>query len=233
MAAKNLKDNNFIIELDKVTLEYTGADNKPLTILDNISAQVVQGQSLSIVGPSGAGKTSLMMLLAGVEKVTKGSIKIAGQDISNLNEDELALFRRKNIGVIFQNFHLIPTMSALENVSIALELAGYGDRSGQMALESLKSVGLEDRVNHYPEQLSGGEQQRVAVARAFAPQPKILLADEPTGNLDKENSDIIIKLLFDMNKKSGTNLVLITHDMDLADKTDRKFTIKNKFLKEA
>lgn len=172
------------------------------------------------------------MLIAGVEKPTKGSIKISGQEISKLNEDELAKFRKNNIGVVFQNFHLIPTMTALENVILALDLSGQTEDSTQKALESLDLVGLSGRATHYPEQLSGGEQQRVAIARALATKPKILLADEPTGNLDGENSDKIIKLLFNLTEEFNTTLVLITHDSDIASKTSRKFIIKDHKIHE-
>lgn len=222
-----MKEKTLAIELKNLYLNYTDAKEQTLTILDNISAKVQKGESVSIVGPSGAGKTSLLMLMAGVEKPKAGSIKIAGKEISNLDEDQLAKFRKKNVGVVFQNFHLIPTMTALENVSLALELAGKTKNSEKEALKSLEMVGLSNRASHYPEQLSGGEQQRVAIARAFATKPKILLADEPTGNLDEENSDNIINLLFGLKKEFNTTLILITHDSTLASKTTRKFIIKD------
>ena len=169
------------------------------------------------------------MLISGVEKATSGRIEIAGKDITHFDEDELAAFRGENIGVVFQNFHLISTMTALENVSVALELAGHDDAEN-VAVESLTAVGLEKRIHHYPEQLSGGEQQRVAIARAFATRPKILLADEPTGNLDSENGQRIIELLFSLTKQYGTTLVLITHDDALANKTSHKLTMKDGVL---
>ena len=171
----------------------------------------------------------MMMLISGVEKTTSGQIEVAGEDITHYDEDELAAFRGANIGVVFQNFHLIPTMTAFENVSVSLELAGHKDTE-QKAKDSLKAVGLEQRMDHYPEQLSGGEQQRVAIARAFATHPKILLADEPTGNLDSETGQVIIDLLFSLTEQYGTTLVLITHDEKLANKTSRKLVMKDGVL---
>lgn len=227
-----MKEKDLIIELQNLSLSYETSKGEPLSILDKISAKVYQGESVSIVGPSGAGKTSLMMLIAGVEKPTAGKLEIAGKDISNLNEDKLANFRKENIGIVFQNFHLIPTMNALENVALAVELAGNSDNSTELAKDSLELVGLGDRMDHYPEQLSGGEQQRVAIARAFVTKPKILLADEPTGNLDEDNSKKIIKLLFDLKKNFKTTLIIITHDNDLASKTSRKLNIKDRKLYE-
>lgn len=166
------------------------------------------------------------MLIAGVEKPTSGKIIVSGQDISNLSEDQLALFRKDNVSIVFQNFHLIPTLNALENIALALELAAYQGDIKKEALKALDLVGLNDRANHYPEQLSGGEQQRVAIARAFVTKPKILLADEPTGNLDEENSEKIINLVFNLGAEFNTTPILITHDHDLAKKTDKEFIIK-------
>lgn len=179
-----------------------------------------------MVGPSGSGKTSLLMLIAGVEKASSGKLEVADQDITDMNEDQLASFRRDHIGIVFQNFHLIPTMTALENVSVALEFAG-NENSSALARRHLKDVGLSKRIDHYPEQLSGGEQQRVALARAFATRPALLLADEPTGNLDGENGHIIMDLLFNMRKESGTTLLLITHDKELAAKTSRQLVMSD------
>ena len=190
-----MRDVNNIIGIENLSLNLLGPNGKQVSILHNVNLNVQAGESVSIVGPSGSGKTSLMMLISGVEKATSGQIEIAGQDITHYNEDQLAAFRGENIGVVFQNFHLIPTMTAFENVSVSLELAGHTDTE-QKALDSLKAVGLEKRMHHYPEQLSGGEQQRVAIARAFATHPKILLADEPTGNLDSETGKLIVELLF-------------------------------------
>ncbi len=175
---------------------------------------------VSIVGPSGSGKTSLMMLIAGVEQASGGKLVVADKDITAMNEDELAAFRQAHIGIVFQNFHLIPTMTALENVAIGLDIGGH-DNAEANATHWLKEVGLGERVQHYPSELSGGEQQRVALARAFAAEPDILLADEPTGNLDGKNSELVAELLFDLQKRHGTTFILITHDKELAARTDR------------
>lgn len=179
-----------------------------------------------MVGPSGSGKTSLLMLIAGVERATAGRVEVAGQDITYLSEDKLAEFRRRNVGIVFQNFHLIPTMTALENVSIALQFSGH-DNAIPLAEKHLAAVGLSKRIYHYPEQLSGGEQQRVALARAFATNPALLLADEPTGNLDRENGRIVIDLLFGLQEEHGTTLLLITHDKELAKKTSRQLVMND------
>jgi len=225
------KKTECIISLDNIALTLAGPDKNPTHILHDITMQVQPGDAVSITGPSGSGKTSLMMLIAGVEKSTSGKIVVAGEDITNYAEDDLAAFRRRHIGVVFQNFHLIPTMTALENVEVALELAGYEDASA-LAMQGLKSVGLENRTTHYPNQLSGGEQQRVALARAFSTKPKILLADEPTGNLDSENGKHITELLFGLKEKFGTTLVLITHDISLASLTSKKFIMQDGKLHE-
>ncbi len=179
-----------------------------------------------MVGPSGSGKTSLLMLIAGVEHATGGRISVAGQDITNLSEDQLAAFRRQHVGIVFQNFHLIPTMTALENVSVALEFGGY-ENASLLAQKHLKAVGLGKRMDHYPEQLSGGEQQRVALARAFSTHPALLLADEPTGNLDMENGRVTMELLFGLKEEYGTTLLLITHDKELAAKTSRQMVMND------
>lgn len=179
-----------------------------------------------MVGPSGSGKTSLLMLIAGVERATGGRIEVAGQDITHLDEDQLAVFRRKHVGIVFQNFHLIPTMTARENVTVALEFAGFKDTAA-IAENHLKALGLGHRLDHYPEQLSGGEQQRVALARAFAIRPTLLLADEPTGNLDGENGHMIMDMLFSLSKEHGTTLLLITHDKELAAKTSRQLMMSD------
>lgn len=224
-----MRDENHIIKISNLSLKLLGPNNKYVNILHNVTLNVQTGESVSIVGPSGSGKTSLMMLISGVEKSTSGQIEIAGVDITHFTEDQLAAFRGENVGIVFQNFHLIPTMTAFENVSVSLELAGHSNTT-EKATESLKAVGLEKRMHHYPEQLSGGEQQRVAIARAFATQPKILLADEPTGNLDSETGKRIIDLLFSLKEKFGTTLILITHDENLANKTSRKVTMKDGVL---
>lgn len=178
------------------------------------------------MGRSGSGKTSLMLVLAGLERASGGSIEIAGNSIIQMNEDALAVFRRHTIGIVFQNFHLVPTMTALENVAVPLEFANVKDAFVQ-ARTALESVGLSHRLNHFPSQLSGGEQQRVALARAFVMRPKILLADEPTGNLDQENGEHITSLMFDLHEKNGTTLLLVTHDKMLAQRCDRIVTLKD------
>ena len=193
-------------------------------ILRGISLDIHEGERLSIVGPSGSGKTTLLMILSGLQNPTSGSINVAGKSLTSLDEDDLAIFRRDNIGIVFQNFHLIATMTALENVAIPLEFAGHA-QAFDTAKQVLESVGLGHRLTHYPGQLSGGEQQRVALARALAPAPKLILADEPTGNLDGETGETIIKLLFDLSKKQGTTLLLVTHDPKLAKRCDRQVAI--------
>jgi putative ABC transport system ATP-binding protein len=189
-------------------------------ILRGVDLSVNAGEAIGIVGPSGSGKTSLLMLIAGLERATSGTLEVAGTSLEDKNEDALAAFRRDAIGIIFQSFHLIPTMTALENVSVPLEFRGIANAM-QLAEEKLKRVGLGHRLTHYPGQLSGGEQQRVAIARALASGARILLADEPTGNLDQETGEQIIKLLFELKKQEGASLLLITHDRALAKRCDR------------
>ena len=189
-------------------------------ILRGVDLSVNIGEAIGIVGPSGSGKTSLLMLIAGLERATSGTLQVAGTSLKDKNEDALAAFRRDSIGIIFQSFHLIPTMTALENVSVPLEFRGVANAM-QLAEEKLKRVGLGHRLSHYPGQLSGGEQQRVAIARALASGARILLADEPTGNLDQETGEQIIKLLFELKKQEGASLLLITHDRALAKRCDR------------
>ena len=196
----------------------------PVNILAGVDLDVAAGESVGIVGPSGSGKTSLLMVLAGLEQATSGTVTVAGQELTGLDEDALARFRRDNVGIVFQAFHLIPTMTALENVSVPLELAGLRD-ANERAAESLASVGLGHRLTHLPGQLSGGEQQRVALARAFAPRPRLLLADEPTGNLDVATGRSVMDLLFGMQERFGTTLLLITHDPALADRCGRRIRI--------
>ena len=192
----------------------------PVDILRGIDLEILSGESVSITGPSGAGKTSLMMIVGGLERPTAGTVHVAGQLLNDQDEDTLSRYRRDNIGIVFQSFHLIPTMSALENVAIPLELSGVPEAFDRAAVE-LKTVGLEHRVDHYPGQLSGGEQQRVALARAMVTQPNLILADEPTGNLDGDNSVRIMELLFDLCEINKTTLVLITHQLDLAERCSR------------
>ncbi|WP_334146429.1 ABC transporter ATP-binding protein [Hyphomicrobium sp.] len=189
-------------------------------ILKGVSLDVPAGQSLAIVGPSGSGKTSLLMILAGLERATRGDVHVAGRDFNALDEDRMALARGEDIGIVFQSFHLIPTMTALENVALPLEFAGAkGARDRARAL--LSDVGLGPRLDHFPAQLSGGEQQRVALARALAPEPKLLLADEPTGNLDGKTGRQVVELLFGLKQRSGATLVLVTHDDRLAGACER------------
>ncbi len=196
----------------------------PVNILRGIDAELAAGEAVGMVGPSGSGKTSLLMVLAGLERPTSGSITLDGQEITGLDEDALARLRRDKVGIVFQAFHLIPTMTALENVAVPLELAGVAD-AAERAEAALRSVGLGQRLTHLPGQLSGGEQQRVALARAFAPRPRLLLADEPTGNLDQATGAIVMDLLFSLREQTGTTLLLITHDKALAARCDRTISI--------
>ena len=207
------------INLDGVHLTLEGPAG-PVNILRGVDLSIQQGAAVGVVGPSGSGKTTMLMVIAGLERVSSGGVRIAGTDYQNMDEDALALFRRDHIGIVFQQFHLIPTMNALENVAVPLEFAGRRDAFDR-AEAQLKAVGLGHRLTHYPGQLSGGEQQRVALARAFAAEPKILLADEPTGNLDGGTGNQIIELLFDLHRRANTTLVLITHDTSLARRCDR------------
>lgn len=223
-----MKTDN-MISLKNVALTLPGPGQAPVHILHDISLQVQPREAIGIVGPSGSGKTSLMMLIAGVEQATRGKITIAGEDITSLDEDGLARFRRRNIGIVFQHFHLIPTMSALENVSVALEFAGYANTLS-LARERLDEVGLSHRTHHLPAQLSGGEQQRVALARAFATRPALLMADEPTGNLDSETGRHVIELLFQLREEHNTTLLLVTHDNELASRTERQLHMKDGHL---
>jgi len=207
------------IEFSNVSLEY-GLGNELIKVLKCISFSVNSDETVSIVGPSGSGKTSIIMLAAGLEKSTDGSIKIHDQEITNLKENDLSQIRRQNIGIVFQSFYLIPNLTAIENVLLSLE-ANQKYNLDNVAKELLGEFGLSHRINHLPSELSGGEQQRVAIARALINKPKIILADEPTGNLDGENSQIMMKLLLDFTKKSKTSLVLVTHDTSLAQRCDR------------
>ncbi len=205
--------------LDKVHLTLEGPAG-PVNILRGVDLSVAQGTALGVVGPSGSGKTTMLMIVAGLERISSGRVAIAGTDYGGMSEDALALFRRDHVGIVFQSFHLIPTMTALENVAVPLEFAGRKDAFDR-AEAQLKAVGLAHRMGHYPGQLSGGEQQRVALARAFAAEPKILLADEPTGNLDGGTGQQIIELLFELHDRHNTTLVLITHDLKLAARCER------------
>lgn len=196
-----------------------------LTVLDDITFAVPAGTTFALVGPSGSGKTTLLGLCAGLDTPDAGSIELCGADLGTLTEDERALLRNRKVGFIFQNFQLLPTLTALENVSVPLELQGE-PRAAEVAKELLGKVGLSDRGHHYPSQLSGGEQQRVALARAFANRPQVLFADEPTGNLDEETGSRVVNLLFDLNKEAGTTLIIVTHDMELARRCDRLLRLK-------
>lgn len=195
-------------------------------VLKGISLTVDAGEVVGLVGPSGSGKSTLLMTIAGLEKPDSGNVIIDGADLSGFDEDELARFRGQRIGIVFQSFHLIPTMTALENVALPLELAGNGD-AFKRAEEELIRVGLGERLDHYPAQLSGGEQQRVAIARAIAPKPSILVADEPTGNLDEVNGRAIVDLLFALKRERGATLVLVTHDNGLAELCDRVIRLRS------
>jgi len=199
---------------------------KKLPILQDISFDLEEGSTFAIVGPSGSGKTTLLGLCAGLDRADYGLIELCGEDLGKMTEDERALLRSKEVGFVFQDFQLLPTLTALENVVVPLELQGVKNAAGK-GMELLGKVGLANRLHHYPSQLSGGEQQRVAVARAFSNRPSILFADEPTGNLDAGTGEKIIKLLFDLNKDAGTTLVIVTHDMELAEKTQYLMRLKN------
>lgn len=213
-----------ILKINGLEKTYTSGE-KQLTVLQNISFDVEKGQTFAIVGPSGSGKTTLLGLCAGLDTPNTGQVELCGYDLNTLNEDERAQLRNREVGFIFQNFQLLPTLTALENVSVPLELQG-AKHAAKRGMELLDQVGLADRFHHYPSQLSGGEQQRVALARAFCNTPSILFADEPTGNLDDETGEKVIKLLFDLNKASNTTLVIVTHDLDLANRTQQILRLK-------
>ena len=207
------------IVLSGVNLSLGGAAAR-VHILKDIGLNIGRGEAVALLGPSGSGKSTLLMVMTGLERPDSGSVVVAGKTLHKLDEDELARFRGRNIGIVFQAFHLIPTMTALENVAVPLELAGAGDAFSR-AEHELAAVGLSDRLNHYPAELSGGEQQRVALARALAPRPAIIVADEPTGNLGEATGRDIIELLFRGHREHGTTLVLVTHDTALAARCDR------------
>ena len=221
-----MKDNTRpAIALAGVNLSL-GAGAARVHILKDIGLHIGAGEAVGLVGPSGSGKSTLLMVAAGLERPDTGTVHVAGQDLRALDEDALARFRGRRVGIVFQSFHLIPTMTALENVAVPLELAGAGD-AFERAAQELASVGLRERVDHYPAELSGGEQQRVALARALAPNPAILVADEPTGNLDEKTGTQIIDLLFRGHKERGTTLVLVTHDANLAARCERVVRIRS------
>ncbi|KZK96192.1 Lipoprotein-releasing system ATP-binding protein LolD [Pseudovibrio sp. Ad46] len=200
-------------------------------ILKGIDLSISTGESVGLVGPSGSGKSTLLMVMAGLERADKGTVKAAGQELGAMSEDQLARFRGQNVGIIFQSFHLVPNMTALENVAVPLELSG-DLKAFDRAKEELEAVGLGHRLNHYPTQLSGGEQQRVAVARALVTNPEILIADEPTGNLDETTGEQIIELMFNAQERKSTTLVLVTHDPSLADRCQRKIRVHSGTVEE-
>lgn len=219
-----------VLETENLTKIYRSAD-KELTVLDSVSFSVHPGNSVAIIGPSGSGKTTLLGLCAGLDIATSGSVSLMGFKLNAMDEDDRAYVRNQYVGFVFQNFQLLSTLTALENVTVPLELRGERNVS-QKAKELLERVGLADRLHHYPSQLSGGEQQRVAMARAFITDPKILFADEPTGNLDEENAHHITELLFGMNKEKNTTLILVTHNLELAQRTQRILKMKGGKLVE-
>ena len=215
---------NTILDIENLGKTYLSA-GRTLTVLENINFSVFKGSTNAIVGPSGSGKTTLLGLCAGLDRPGSGTVALNGINLGDLSEDQRAQVRNQHVGFIFQNFQLLPTLTALENVMVPLELRGEKNIKAR-SMDLLDKVGLADRGHHYPAQLSGGEQQRVSLARAFSNSPAILFADEPTGNLDAETAEKVVKLIFDLNKEAGTTLVLVTHDLELAAKTQRIIRIK-------
>lgn len=213
-----------ILNIENLTKSYSSG-SRELTVLEKINFEVEEGESFAIVGPSGSGKTTLLGLCAGLDRPDSGSVELCGTNLHKLTEDERASLRNKKVGFVFQNFQLLPTLTALENVAVPLELQG-NKQATQLSRELLEKVGLGDRFDHYPSQLSGGEQQRVALARAFSNKPDILFADEPTGNLDEETGKKVVELLIELNKEAGTTLVIVTHDLELANKAQRILRLK-------
>ena len=213
-----------ILRVENLTKTYPSA-GQPLTVLHGVSFELAAGDTFAIVGSSGSGKTTLLGLCAGLDRATSGSVWLNGIQLDELSEDERAAVRNEHVGFIFQNFQLLPTLTALENVLVPLELRGQRGAT-QTALDLLDRVGLAARAGHYPAQLSGGEQQRVSLARAFANRPAVLFADEPTGNLDPDTSERVVNLLFELNREAGTTLVLVTHDLELAAKTQRTLRLR-------
>ena len=219
-----------LIELENIHVDLKSAF-ETINVLKGINLKIFKNESVGIIGESGAGKSTLVMCIAGLELISRGKIFFKNSPIHNLNEDDLAIYRSKNIGVIFQAFNLLPSMTALENVNLPIEIAG-SFKNNKMAIELLTAVGLKNRIFHYPHQLSGGEQQRVAIARSLISNPEILIADEPTGNLDKRNSEDVIKLLFKLKKDFGSTLILVTHDTSVAKLCDRIIKIDNGLIVE-
>jgi len=217
-----------IVKIESLRLSLVGGAG-PVNILCGIDLLVDAGETISIVGPSGAGKTTLLMALSGLERPTSGRVQVAGVDLGGADEDALARFRRRHIGIVFQSFHLVPTMTALENVALPLEFSGQPDAL-ERAAEALAATGLADRVAHFPGELSGGEQQRVALARAFVARPSLILADEPTGNLDRETGQKVMDLLFNLQQEQGTTLLLITHDEQLSGRCRRSIRMADGLL---
>lgn len=218
-----LDPSPFALEARELQKQVSSPDGV-LTILDDVSFKVNHGETVAVVGPSGAGKSTLLALLAGLDTPTRGQVWLSGEELTALDEDGRAALRSRSVGFVFQSFHLVPSLNALENIMLPMELAGRSNVR-QRANEIIASVGLAERARHYPNQLSGGEKQRVAIARAFASEPRVLFADEPTGNLDSATGERIVDLLFTMNKDSGTTLILVTHDNDLAGRCARRLTI--------
>ena len=214
-----------VIALREVSLTLASRAG-PVEILKGIDLDISAGESVAVVGPSGSGKTSLLMIVAGLERASSGTVRVAGHDFTGLSEDELALIRGSNIGIVFQSFHLVPTMTALENVALPLEFAGRAD-AFETAAALLGEVGLAHRADHFPAQLSGGEQQRVAIARALSPRPQLILADEPTGNLDGKTGEQVVDLLFGLQRRRQATLVLVTHDAKLAERCSRVVRMAN------
>ena len=219
------KNKKKLIELENIHVDLKSSF-ETISVLKGINLKIFRNESVGIIGESGAGKSTLIMCIAGLELITKGKIFFNNLPIHNLKEDDLALYRSENIGVIFQSFNLLPSMTALENVNLPIEISG-NFKNNKMAMELLTAVGLKNRIFHYPHQLSGGEQQRVAIARSLISNPEILIADEPTGNLDKKNSEDVIKLLFKLKKDFGSTLILVTHDTSMAKLCDRIIKIDN------
>jgi putative ABC transport system ATP-binding protein len=213
-----------VLQVEHLTKTYLSGDRR-LTVLSDVSFEIEEGSSCAVVGPSGSGKTTLLGLCAGLDRPSGGSVLLDGRDLGTLSEEELAGFRNRRVGFVFQTFQLIPTLTALENVMVPCELRGVSD-AGCRAAELLEQVGLRDRFHHYPAQLSGGEQQRVALARAFVNRPQVLFADEPTGNLDSDTAETVEGLLFNLNRENGTTLILVTHNLELASRTERTISLR-------
>ena len=234
MMSSELKNNNLnpstVMDLQKLSFSYT-LQESTLDVLVDVDLKLNQGETAAILGPSGSGKTSLLLLLAGLEQPKSGSILLDNKDLSTLDEDELADIRRDSLGIVFQSFHLVPSLTALGNVMLPLEIAEK-DNAREIATTMLERVGLAERAGHYPTQLSGGEQQRVAIARSLVHKPRLLLADEPTGNLDAKTGDRVIELLFGLNRESGSTMILVTHDEAVAAQCQRVFRLQQGKLVE-